>query len=106
MGDGQAGVHQVVRHMPYEGREEVREQEARPLNLDTYPPGGHHTGTIGFTIRDVLGVSGKKPTMPFDKPGSVRGGDLAKITSWTEAWEAAEKAGAHPAVAADKDDDD
>ncbi len=75
------------------------------FNMDTYPPGGHHTATIGFTIRDVLGISGKKPTMPFDRPGSVQGDDLGKIKSWTDAWEAAEKAGAHPPVAADKDDD-
>src|SRR5262249_19205491 len=24
--------------------------------MDTYPFGGHHTATIGFTIRDVLGI--------------------------------------------------
>jgi hypothetical protein len=34
--------------------------------------------------------------MPFDKPGSVHGDDLAKIKAWADAWEAAEKAGAHP----------
>jgi mono/diheme cytochrome c family protein len=67
------------------------------FNFDSYPPGGHHAATIGFTIRDVLGISGKKPTMPDDKPGSVKGDDLAKIKAWTDAWEAAEKAGAHPA---------
>ncbi len=75
------------------------------FSLDSYPPGGHHTATIGFTIRDVLGISGKKPTMPYDKPGSVKGDDLAKIKAWTDAWEAAEKAGAHPPVAAGKADD-
>ena len=66
------------------------------FNFDLYPPGGHHAATIGFTIRDVLGISGKKPTMPDDKPGSVKGDDLATIKAWTDAWEAAEKAGAHP----------
>jgi hypothetical protein len=66
------------------------------FSFDSYPPSGHHTSTIGFTIRDVLGLSGKKPTMPYDKPGSVQGDDLAKIKAWTDAWEAAEKAGAHP----------
>ena len=66
------------------------------FNFDSYPPGGHHTATIGFTIRDVLGISGKKPTMPYDKPGSVQGDDLAKIKAWTDAWEAAGKGGAHP----------
>ena len=75
------------------------------FDFDTYPPGGHHTGTIGFTIRDVLGISGKKATMPDDKPGSVKGDDLAKIASWADAWEAAEKAGAHPPVAPGADDD-
>ncbi len=75
------------------------------FDMDTYPLGGHHTATIGFTIRDVLGISGKKPTMPYDKPGSVQGDDLAAIKAWTDAWEAAEKGGAHPAHGADKDDD-
>jgi hypothetical protein len=69
------------------------------FTLDAYPPGGHHTATIGFTIRDVLGLSGKKPTMPYDQPGSVQGADLAAIKAWTDAWEAAEKAGAHPPAA-------
>ena len=68
------------------------------FNMDTYPFGGHHTSTIGFTIRDVLGISGKKPTMPYDKPGSVKGDELAAIKAWTDAWEAAEKGGAHPAA--------
>jgi hypothetical protein len=73
------------------------------FNMDTYPLGGHHTATIGYTIREVLGISGKKPTMPYDKPGSVQGDDLAKIKAWTDAWEAAEKGGAHPVAAADHD---
>ena len=73
------------------------------FDMDTYPPGGHHTATIGFTISEVLGLTGKKPTMPFDKPGSVKDDDLAKIKAWTEAWQASEKGGAHP-VAAKHDD--
>jgi len=68
------------------------------FNLDSYPPGGHHAATIGFTIRDVLGLSGKKPTMPYDKPGSVQGDDLATIKAWTDAWQAADHGGAHPAA--------
>jgi len=75
------------------------------FDMDSYPLGGHHAGTIGSTIRDVLGVTGKKPTMPYDKPGSVKGDDLAKIQAWTDAWEAADKGGAHPPAAPDKDDD-
>ena len=66
------------------------------FSLDTYPPGGHHATTIGSTVRKVLGLAGKKATMPSGKPGSVRGDDLAKIKAWIAAWEAADKAGAHP----------
>jgi len=75
------------------------------FDLDTYPPGGHHTGTIGYTVREVLGLSGEKATMPYDAPGSVQGEDLAKIVAWTDAWEAADKGGAHPPAAPETDDD-
>lgn len=70
------------------------------FNFYAYPPGGHHTATIGTTIREVLGLNGEKPTMPYDKPGSVQGDDLAKVKAWTEAWAAADKAGAHTAIGA------
>jgi len=66
------------------------------FNMDTYPLGGHHAATIGFTIRDVLGISGKKATMPSDKVGAVKGDDLAVVKAWADAWEAAERAGKHP----------
>ena len=66
------------------------------FDMDTYPLGGHHTSTIGFTIREVLGLASKKATMPYDKPGSVKGDELAAIKAWTDSWEAAEKGGAHP----------
>ena len=75
------------------------------FDMDTYPPGGHHTGTIGFTIREVLGLTSKKATMPYDKPGSVQGDDLVKIKAWADAWEASDKAGAHPPAASHKHDD-
>lgn len=71
--------------------------------MDTYPFGGEHTKSIGNEIRKVLGIDGGKATMPYDKPGSVTGDDLATIKAWTEAWQAAGKAGAHPADPADND---
>lgn len=76
------------------------------FNMDTYPLAGHHAATIGFTIRDVLGLSGKKPTMPSGKPGSVQGEELAAVKAWTDAWEVAEKAGKHPHHGHGHDDDD
>ena len=71
------------------------------FDMTTYPLGGQHSGTIGITIREVLGISGKKATMPKSKPGSVKGDDLAKITLWTDAWEASKQGGAHPSAAAE-----
>ncbi|MBL9019374.1 MAG: hypothetical protein JNL83_34620 [Myxococcales bacterium] len=78
------------------GGKKASKKKLDHFNFDSYPPGGHHTSTIGVTIRDVMGISGKKPTMPYDKPGSVKGDDLAKIQAWVDAWEAAERGGAHP----------
>ena len=65
------------------------------FSLDSYPPGGHHTKTIGPAVREVLGIGGGKATMPFDKPGSVTGDDLAAVKAWADAWEAADNAGLH-----------
>lgn len=75
------------------------------FDMSSYPPGGHHTGTIGYTIREVLGLTDKPATMPYGKPGTVKGEDLALIKAWTDAWETAEKGGAHPPHGPDKDDD-
>jgi mono/diheme cytochrome c family protein len=66
------------------------------FDMTSYPFGGHHAATIGMTVRTVLGLGNKKATMPSNKPGSIGGDDLAAIKTWIEAWEAADKAGAHP----------
>jgi mono/diheme cytochrome c family protein len=73
------------------------------FTMDTYPLGGHHTASIGNEIRKVLAIDGGKATMPFDKPGSIKGDDLLTIKAWTEAWAASGQAGNHPAESADKD---
>lgn len=76
------------------------------LDMTTYPFGGEHAKSIGNEVRVVLGIDGgKKPTMPFDKPGTVKGDDLAAIKAWTEAWQEAGKGGVHPAEPAEKDND-
>ena len=78
------------------------------FDMTSYPFGGHHAATIGNEVREVLGLSGEKPTMPDDKPGSVKGDDLATVDAWAQAWIKADKAGAHGAKPAgpDHDDDD
>jgi len=76
------------------------------FGMDAYPFTGEHAKSIGNEIRVVLAIDGhKKATMPSDKPGAVTGDDLAAIKAWSEAWQAAGKAGVHPAEPADKDDD-
>jgi len=73
------------------------------VSMDSYPFGGMHTNSIGNEVRKVLGIDGAKPTMPFDKPGSVKGDELATIKAWTEAWQASGKAGNHPVEPAEAD---
>jgi mono/diheme cytochrome c family protein len=57
------------------------------FSMDSYPFGGHHAGQITATIRQVLGATGKRPTMPRDRPGVVKGKELALILSWADAVE-------------------
>jgi hypothetical protein len=68
------------------------------FNFTAYPPSGRHADKIGFTVRNVLGLEGKKAIMPFGKSGSVTGDDLATIKAWADAWDAAEQAGLHGAT--------
>ncbi len=86
-----------------EGGKKASGKKLAHMNMTTYPFGGHHTDSIGNEVRKVLGIDGAKPTMPYDKPGAVKGEDLAKIKAWTDAWLAAGAAGVHPADAAEAD---
>jgi hypothetical protein len=63
------------------------------FEITAYPFTGEHAN--GPDIRKVLGIGGGKATMPRNKPGAVKGDDLAAITAWLDAWDAAESAGAH-----------
>jgi hypothetical protein len=65
------------------------------FSMDAYPFGGHHAAEIGEEIREVLGATGKKPTMPMDKPGAIRGQELELILAWSKAFDAAHAAGLH-----------
>jgi mono/diheme cytochrome c family protein len=72
------------------------------FDMTSYPFGGHHTATLGPTIRKVLGIGGGKATMPKGKPGSVKGDELAAIEAWTKAWDAAQAGGGHADAAQPK----
>lgn len=85
------------------GGKKATAKKLEHVDMTTYPFGGEHTASIGNEVRKVLGIDGGKATMPYDKPGSVKGADLDAIKAWTEAWQAAGKAGAHPAEPADND---
>jgi len=88
------------------GGKKADAKKLKHVDMTTYPFGGEHANSIGNEVRITLGLdTAKKPSMPADKPGSVKGDDLAAITAWTEAWRAAGQGGVHPADPADKDDD-
>jgi len=78
-----------------QGAQGATKKKLDRFDMSAYPMTGPHAATIGTTMRDVMGISGKKPTMPFGKPGAVTGDELAAIKAWTDAWQAADKAGAH-----------
>lgn len=67
------------------------------FNMDAYPFGGHHADEITSVIREVLGASGEKATMPRDKPGAVKGDELKLVLAWADAYDRAHptKAGEH-----------
>jgi hypothetical protein len=76
------------------------------FSMDAYPFGGHHAAEIGSAIREVLGTSGAKPTMPRDKPGAVQGPELQLILTWADAFDRAHPEAAAPHEHEDDADDD
>ena len=62
--------------------------------MDAYPFGGHHAAEITASIREVLGTTGKHPTMPRDDPGAVDGEELKLILAWADAFDKTHPAGA------------
>ena len=69
------------------------------FDMTTYPFGGHHAMEISSEIRKSLGMTGKKPTMPADNKGAVKGDDLVLIAAWADAFDKAHAAGAHEGMA-------
>jgi len=67
----------------------------RHFSMDTYPFGGHHADQMATTIREVLGTTGKRATMPRDRPGIVQGEELRLVLDWADAFDRA-----HPAAPA------
>jgi hypothetical protein len=85
-------------HCHTKGGAKASPGKLKHFDMSAYPFTGHHADSITKTIRHVLGVDGKKPSMPKDKPGSVKGEDLDKIKAWADAYDAAEQGGAHAAT--------
>lgn len=65
------------------------------FDMTPYPFAGHHAMEVSGEIREVLGIGGGKPTMPADKPGAVKGDELALIAAWADAFDASHAGGAH-----------
>jgi hypothetical protein len=77
------------------GGKKARKATLAHFSMDTYPFGGHHETEMGEVMRAVLGVTGKRPTMPEDQPGIVQGEELASIVAWSEAFDRSHAAGLH-----------
>jgi mono/diheme cytochrome c family protein len=77
-----------------EGGAKASAESLEHFGMDAYPFSGHHAAEITSTIREVLGITGSKPTMPKDKPGAVKDEDLKVILTWADAYDRA-----HPAAA-------
>jgi len=75
------------------GQKNATAKKLAEFDITAYPFAGKHANAKD--IRTVLGIGGGKPTMPKTKPGSVKGDDLAAISAWADAWDAADAAGAH-----------
>lgn len=79
------------------GEKNATEKKLKHFDISAYPFTGEHAATIGTEVATSLGLTGKKATMPKNKPGSVAKEDLELIKKWIEAWDASEKGGAHAA---------
>lgn len=77
------------------GGKSATEKKRGHFDMTTYPFAGHHADTISAEIRKTLGMTGEKPRMPFDKPGAVKGDELALIGAWADAFDKAHAGGAH-----------
>jgi outer membrane biosynthesis protein TonB len=81
----------------FKGQKNTNAKKLAEFDITAYPFAGKHANAAD--VRKVLGIGGGKATMPKNKPGSVKGDDLALIAAWADAWDAAEAGGAHPAPA-------
>ncbi len=77
------------------GQRGAKPKTLEHFEMTTYPFGGHHAMEVGKNVRKVLAIGGGKATMPKNKPGSVKGAELALFASWADAFDASHAGGAH-----------
>ena len=77
------------------GQRGAKKNTLEHFDTTTYPFGGHHAMEVGQNVRKVLGIGGGKPTMPKNKPGVVKGDELALFATWADAFDASHAGGAH-----------
>lgn len=77
------------------GQKGAKAKTLEHFETTTYPFGGHHAMEVGTNVRKVLGIDGSKPTMPKNKPGIVKGDELAMFAAWADAFDASHAGGAH-----------
>ncbi|MBI1947633.1 MAG: hypothetical protein HYS27_18225 [Deltaproteobacteria bacterium] len=57
----------------------------RHLDMTSYPFAGRHAAQAGAAVREAL--TGKKPSMPKGKPGSLTAEELALLLAWADAFD-------------------
>ncbi|MBA3464159.1 MAG: cupredoxin domain-containing protein [Deltaproteobacteria bacterium] len=77
------------------GQKGAKAKTLEHFETTTYPFGGHHAMEVGKNVRKVLAIGGGKPTMPKNKPGVVKGEELALFKAWADAFDASHAGGAH-----------
>ena len=77
----------------FKGQKNASAKKLAEFDITTYPFGGKHGNAAD--IKKSLGIGGGKATMPKNKPGSVKGDELALIAAWADAFDASHEGGAH-----------
>jgi hypothetical protein len=83
-----------------QGGKNAAKKSLKHFDMTSYPFGGEHALMVGPEVREAVGLTDEKAIMPKDKPGSVKGDELALIDAWAQAWIKADEGGAHGAKSA------
>ena len=68
------------------------------LAMDHYPFTGRFGALAGLAVAEVIGATGRVPSMPTDHPGILVGNELKTVMTWAEAFHLVHPLPEHPSV--------